>query len=438
VDESVGVAAESTDRTSVRQLIPSALAVVGAWVPVMTGASQYLAFRTRDIVDATGWTATYSALSSAGWGVSIAALVVLGLLSDRSVRTRQGRSRLGALPLWVLLLAVAGMFIALADDLPALVVGWLLLQVPAAAVIVTASADSADRAGASGRWLVAGMLGSAPGAALLLGSAIVTVTGPTPRSSVLLPLALGVALTLPAHRRRWAAPVPHIVPVTPSSRSDPSPSEGKGPRPGRRLAIGMALPVLAAVALVDSGVGVALVYAVPLFERALTLPFAESARLASLALLLATVVSIPAGLLGGRLSRGRRGAIAAFSVTATLLAAALLLLIHVRTSTALISLFVAAGVTVGVSNGSTFGIQLLATPSATAHALRLGLVNAIQTVPYVLLPAIAPVLLRADPVGGLATLLRLAAVCCAAAASLMLLPALARRRGTPEGIFDGP
>jgi hypothetical protein len=380
--------------------------MVAGWVPVMTGTTQTLAFRMRDVADGAPWAASYSVVTAVGWLASIVALVAAGLLHDRGTRTATA-SAAAPTPMWlravpVVLLAAAAL-VATADGTAGVAAGWILLQLPSAALVTVASARLAAVTPPGRRWLAAVVTGSGPGLGLALGSALVAVTGPAPLPSVLLPAAVATALTLPALRRGDLASEPVAV----------APTAGAA-RTARR---GLAL-LLVAVALVDGGLATGLVYAVPAVDRALAVPFDVVSALTSRLVLLATLLTLLGNVLGGALARFRGGATAGFTLSALSLGAATLLLAGAGSEVELTLAFAVAGLAAGVSNGTTFALYLDTAVDSGSHGSGLGWLNAVPTIPFVLVPAIAAPLLRSDPVAGVGTVLVIGAVACAASALL--------------------
>lgn len=398
--------------------------LVAGWLPVMTGTTQTLALRMRDVGDPSSWAAEYSVVTAVGWLVSIVALVAAGVVHDRAVRRAVAATPGGAdgapvsptapLPRWIaaapVLLVAAAAVVATADGVAGVALGWLALQVPTAALVTVAAARLADATPPGRRWAAAALTGSGPGLGLALGSAVVAVTGPTALPSVLLPALLAAGLVVPALRRGDLA-----------ARPAPSPAPAAAARTARR---GLVV-LLVAVALADGGLSTGLIYAVPAVERALALPLTEVAALTSRLVLLATLLTLVGNLAGGALARWRGGATVGFVASAAALAAALALLVTTRTGSGLAAAFAVAGLAAGVSNGTTFALYLDTAVDGGAHGRGLGWLNAVPTVPFVLVPALAAPLLRGDVDAGIGTVLRGGAVAAGAAA---LLAATAGRR----------
>ncbi len=387
--------------------------IVAGWMPVMTGTTQTLAFRIRAVAGPDGWAATYSLVSSAGWLVSIFALVAAGVLHDRGVRRAATDDRpdpagvRAPQPVWVraspVLLVAAAAVVTLGRDVATVAAGWLVMQVPAAALVTVAGARLADVTPPGRRWATAALTGSGPGLGLAVGSALVAAAGAATVPSVLAPALLSAALVFPALRRGELAPRPDTDPAPPTTG---------------RTALRSLVVLLVAVALVDTGLSTGLIYAVPAVDRALDIPFADVSVLTSRLVLLATLLTLLGNVLGGALARLRGGATAGFALSAAALGAALVLLGTTTTTTGLGVAFGIAGLAAGVSNGTTFAIYLETSVDRATHGSGLGWLNAVPTVPFVLVPAAAAPVLRDDVAAGVGRVLTGGA---AASAAAMLL-----------------
>ena len=194
-------------------------AIVAGWLTVMTGTTQTLAVRVRDVVVGPGWEATYAAIAAGGWVVSIGALVLAGLWHDRALHRPLSAERgtdLALLRSLPLLLVAAALGLAVAASVTGVALAWFALQVPAAMLITVASARLATQVPPGRRWLAAALTGASPGMSLALGSATVVLAGPGTPTAVVAPAVLAAVLAAPALWRRPRGSTP------PSLRTEPT------------------------------------------------------------------------------------------------------------------------------------------------------------------------------------------------------------------------
>ena len=425
-------------------MVSRALAVValsGAWLPISFSSAVLLPQRVEQLVAGSTWSATYAALSAAGWLTVVIGLTVSGHLRDAGRLRTAGDSR--TIRLLAVVVLVTGAALPLADDVPTLAVLWVLALLPASfSVTLLASrvADGgADRGADAGTGTTsdrldrtvasASAIGSAPLLAVFIGALTVTLVPVAGVARFAFIAAVAAAAIAGATiRPRAVAPhesAPHADAATLPVVTDPA----------VRDAIGRHRRLLTAVTLVDTGtvtLTFAIVPLVFLLPRAggtgaggtgaggsLTSGSAPGAYAERL-VLLATVVSILAVWLAPRIAsiggRARDARPRRLFMVSALMTAAALATAPVADARTLLVVAVLAGFAIGASNAATFGLFLGDPASATQRATGLGLLNAAPSIPAALVPLLAVPLLRWSPEQGLVLLMATAALLAAAGA----------------------
>lgn len=170
-------------------IIGYALASLGFYVAVMTPVAMTLAIRVNAI-DAAGKGASLGAILGAGALFALFANPIFGQLSDRT------RSRFGRRKPWmiggVLAGSLAQLVIAYSSSLLVIGIAWCLVQAAYNAMLAALVAVVADQVPERQRGLVSALAGMSVYVALLLGSAIIALTGTDGTTMFLLPTAIGL------------------------------------------------------------------------------------------------------------------------------------------------------------------------------------------------------------------------------------------------------
>jgi MFS family permease len=161
-----------------------ALANIGFYVAVMTPIAMTLAIRISAL-DPTGKGASLGAILGVGALFALFSNPIFGHLSDRT------RSRFGRRKPWLLGGAVVGsacqLIIAVATDLWVIGIAWCLAQIAYNALLAALFAVVPDQVPEHQRGLVSALSGMSVHVALLIGSAVVSLTGTTSNAMFLIP-----------------------------------------------------------------------------------------------------------------------------------------------------------------------------------------------------------------------------------------------------------
>jgi hypothetical protein len=403
------------------------VALSGAWLPIAFSSAVLLPQRVEQLVAGPGWSATYAALSAAGWLTVVIGLTLSGHLRDAG-RLRSARD---ARTIRLLALAVlfTGAVLPLADDVATLAVLWVLALLPASFSVTLLAIRVAD--GSAGRGMSrrsvphdgllasASAIGSAPLLAVFIGALTVTLVPVAGVARFALIAAVAAAAIAGATLRPHAAAPHSAAPREDASHQD-APTLPVVTDPAVRDAISRNRRLLAAVTLVDTGTVtltfaiVPIVFLLPRTGGSVATGAAPGAYAEQL-VLLATVVSILAVWLAPRIAgvgaRPRR----LFAISALMTAAALATA-PIADARMLLVVAVLAGSAIGASNAATFGLFLGDPASTTQRATGLGLLNAAPSIPAALVPMLAVPLLRWSPEQGLVLLMACAALLAAAGA----------------------
>jgi hypothetical protein len=404
-----GRATPAVARVATRSL--AVVALSGAWLPIAFSSAVLLPQRVEQLVAGPRWSATYAALSAAGWLTVVIGLTLSGHLRDAG-RLRSARDA-RTIRLLALAVLVTGAVLPLADDVATLAILWILALVPASLSVTLLASRVAD-AGAHANVGSASAIGSAPLLAVFIGA--LTVTLVPVAGAARFALVAAVAAAAIAGATIW----PHTTAPHKDAPHEDAPRLAVVTDPAVRDAIGRNRRLLAAVTLVDTGTVtiafaiVPLVFFLPRTGGLVATGLAPGAYAEQL-VRVATVVSILAVWLAPRIAgvgaRPRR----LFAISALMTAAALATA-PVADARMLLAVAVLAGLAIGTSNAATFGLFLGDPASTTQRATGLGLLNAVPSIPAALVPMLAVPLLRWSPEQGLVLLMAAAALLAAAGA----------------------
>jgi len=383
------------------------LALAGAWLPIMFSSAVLLPQRIEVIVGDPSWSASYAAVSAAGWASVIFGMTLSGRLQDRGRFAPSGDR--WTVPVLALIVLIAGSSLTFATTLPTLAALWVATLLPCALCVTVLATRAAECSAITTE--AASVIGSAPVLSMLLGAAAVTLAPVTGAARFVLIAGLATAAmaagvpTAQRPTRDAALPAPpspavlHRAPL--ASAADPAVRHSM--RQHRRL--------LAAVALVDTATVTFTFSIVPLVFLLSDLPRAFASNpggYAELLVLLATLCALGAvwvaPLLPGLRARPR-----ILFVLAGLLSAACLFASPFSGALTLLAVVLLAGSAIGASNAATFALFLDDPASGVRRATGLGLLNAMPSLPAALVPAVAIVMLRWSPDRGLTALMVISA-----------------------------
>lgn len=397
--------------------IASFLAVVGAWIVVFTPAVLTLSLRMREI-DPQNFLDAYPAALTAGWLTLMASLVAVGWIGDRLTQHLGSRPTIAR---WgVFLLAFCGLGLAFAPTNQLVTLAWILLQVPAAMVISSALALGGRTAATHNGGLISGLLGAASILALLAGSLLVTLFNENLTIGMTVSSLLGAALAIP-------------LMFVPNNTVTLTPTHGE-PIPGKTFHY---LKVFWVIFLMSSfllswGTSTANGFIVALLENLSRIEYEDIALVSALAIALASMSAVAASIMSGVYARSPKMAVLVWVAGAILTATSIASLLQGPTGTVLYLVAVALGTGFGMSNGVEVILVLKLKPQLQSVGGNLSVFTAVTTVPYVLVPATAALLLRQNTRAGLENLFGLAAINVALGALLLAVFLLVVRLPSAE------
>lgn len=362
-----------------------ALAMFGIWMAINLPASVTLALRIAEI-DPEGKTTSYSIAAGVGTLTAVLANPFFGRLSDRT------RSRFGRRRPWIAIglvgTTIGAAVIGLSDTFPMLLLGWVLMQAFVNAAIAATLAIVADRIPESQQGFVGSLSGAASAASLVVGIFFIQAFP----ESILAQIGLPVAVALVV----GTALIAMFKDDTPAA--EPLPAFGIKEFFGSFFINPRREPeftwLLLALFLMFASWGVVSTYTVYLLQDMVAAPEDEINGAITLSYVIPGVVAFVLGPLGGWVGDrlGRRKPVLIF---AALVGAAGMITIATASSVVqfLVGVTLVSGVAAGVMMGSyvAFGIAVMREKSAAAR--NLGVINIAITLPFSIIPFIAPVLL---------------------------------------------
>lgn len=362
-----------------------ALAMFGIWMAINLPASVTLALRISEI-DPDGKTTSYSIAAGIGTLTAVLANPLFGRLSDRT------RSRFGRRRPWIaigLLGTTAGAaVIGFSDTFPMLLLGWILMQAFVNAAIAAILAIVADRVPESQQGFIGSLSGAASAASVVIGIFFIQAF-PT---SILAQIGLPVAVALVFGAALLAVfkdDAPAAEPLPQFGLKEFFGSFFINPRREPDFAW-----LLLALFLIFSACGVVSTYTVYLLQDLIAVPEDQISGAITLSYAVPGIVAFVAGPLGGWVGDrlGRRKPVMIF---AALVGAAGMVIIATSTTVVqfLIGVTLVSGVSGGLILGSYIAFGIAAMRDKLAAARNLGVVNIAITLPFSIIPFIAPVLL---------------------------------------------
>lgn len=385
------------------------LGVLGGWLAVMAPAVVTIALRLQEF-DPSGLPSTYALILALGWLTMIIALIAAGVIGDvvqRRLSTRAPLARIG-----VPFLAAGGVLLAIAPTPGWLTVVWVGVQIPSAIVITTALAEGGEEVSRKRRGLTSGLIGAAPIIALLVGGIAVRVLSDSLAWAFILPALVGALV---------ASPLMFTGSVSPSTHDEIGHSHVPG---SRNSASALWLAFLAGSFLLSWATATTNGFLVTFVQNVIDVVSDDVADLSSSVVILASILTIVASIAGGRLAATQALAIQIWVVAAALCAVALAILLA---SPAIAMLLVAAcvfGIAFGAANGVEWSIVLSVRDRSERLGRDFGIFTAVTSAPFVLVPALATVVLRTDVGPGVRFLFTLACILSGLAALIVALLAL--------------
>jgi hypothetical protein len=398
----------TADRRQRPRFARDTLALAGAWMPSVFGSSVLLPQQVEALVGAPTWPAAYAAISAVGWLTVVVGLTLSGRLQD--VGWFGGADDRRTLPVLALLTAVGGLLVPLAGSVLGLAVLWVGAMLAPAVAVTLISVRTAGRQSTTGPSVVASAsaIGAAPLLAMLAGSLLIripTLTGP---ERMMLVALVAAALLLGVGR-----PTDREVVLTRDTGPLPPASD-----PVVRGALRRHARLLAGVALVDTGTVALTFVIVPLVFLLPRSAVGDPGGFAELLVLAAAVCALVAVWVVPRLPVLRASPRLLFVASGLAMAVALVIGPFAE-ARLLAGAALLAGLAAGSSNAATFGVFLSDPASHVHRATGLGLLNAMPSMPAVVVPMFAAALLRATPATGLTVVMLIAAAAASVGALLV-------------------
>jgi MFS family permease len=362
-----------------------ALAMFGIWMSIMLPASVTLALRISEI-DPDGKNVSYSIAAGVGTLVALIANPLFGRLSDRT-RSRFGRRR----PWIVIGLAgtiVGAIIIGLSSSFPLLLLGWIVMQAFVNAAIAATLAIVPDRVPVPQQGIVGALSGTASSAAVLVGVFFVQWFPTNMLAQFGLPVLIAVLFAgLLVATLRDDQPAP--ADIGPFDFREFFGSFYIDPRRSPDFA-----KFLVALFLVACGMGVISTYTVYLLQDRVAPPETELPGLITLAYVIPGVIATISAPLAGWLNdrTGRRKLVLGLAVV-FVVAGLLVLAVADTVPMFMIGLTLSAGLGTGIAYGSYIGFAVATMNDPGTAARDLGVVNIALSLPYSIMPFIAPLFL---------------------------------------------
>ncbi len=361
------------------------LALFGIWMSINLPASVTLALRIGEL-DPEGKATSYSMAAGIGTLTALLANPLFGRLSDRT------RSRFGRRRPWIVVGisgTIAGaVVIGVSDSMPLLLIGWIIMQAFVNAAIASSLAIVADRIPEKQQGLIGALSGMASSAAMLVGVFFVQWFPSNTLAQFGLPVAVAVVFCsiLLAMMRDDTPAVGDIAPFSLKEfLGSFYVSPHKSPDFSR---------FLVAMFLTTCSWGVVSTYTVYLLQDRIAVPAEALPGVITLAYvipgILAVIFAPVAGWLNDR--TGRRKVV--LGSTALIMATGTLVIIFADGLVPfLIGISIVSGVAGGMLYGGYIGFAVATMNDPNTAARDLGVTNIAFTLPFSVMPFIAPMLL---------------------------------------------
>jgi MFS family permease len=359
-------------------------ALLGAWMAIMTPATVTLALRVAQI-DPLGKERNYSMVAGVGALFALGANPLFGALSDRTT------SRFGMRRPWILLGATGGcigaVMIASASHVGMIVAGWAVMQTFCNASLAALLVVISDRVPLSQRGMVSGVAGTAPTAGILAGAYLAAVLPEQDPVLLLLVPALAGLVSAVVFSGLFADRVLRTRSVAPKLGLG-VPALGLASAKGRRF-----LLCLLALLLASSCIAVFQTYVVFFLTDYVGITVDDTTRVAFYVLAASNVAAAIVSPFAGTLSDRLKSRNAVFAVGVVTMAVGLGVMLMGRTIAGICVGSTILGIGYGIFSGLYTALVLDVVPSETSAARDLGLGNIALTLPYFIVPAVAPLLL---------------------------------------------
>ena len=359
-------------------------ALLGAWMAIMTPATVTLALRVAQI-DPLGKERSYSLVAGVGALFALCANPLFGALSDRTT------SRFGMRRPWILLGAAGGcigaVMIAFAGSVGMIVAGWAVMQTFCNASLAALLVVISDRVPRRQRGMVSGVAGTAPTAGILVGAYLAAVLPEQDPVLLLLVPALAGLISALVFSGLFADRVLRSPSVAQKTRLG-VPAPGLASAKGRRF-----LLCLLALLLASSCIAVFQTYVVFFLIDYVGITADDTTRAAFYVLAASNVAAAIVSPFAGTLSDRLKSRNTVFAVGVLTMAAGLGVMLMGRTSAGICAGSTLLGIGYGMFCGLYTALVLDVVPSETSAARDLGLGNVALTLPYFIVPAVAPLLL---------------------------------------------
>ena len=385
------------DLVTLSPAIKVPLGVLGGWLAVMAPAVVTIALRLREF-DPSGLPSTYALILALGWLTMIIALLAAGVIGDgvhRRLSTRTPLARIG-----VPLTAVGGVLLAIAPSPVWLAVVWAGVQVPSAIVITTALAEGGQEVSLRRRGLTSGLVGAAPIIALLVGGITVRVLIDSLAWAFILPAVVGALVAAP-------------LMLTGPGSAPAEMTEGDGiisVHGTQTSASALWLAFLTGSFLLAWATATTNGFLVTFVQYIVDVASDDVADLSSSAVIIASILAIVASITGGLLTAKRGDSVRLWTVAAALCALALSILLAAPTSRMFLVAACVFGIAFGAANGAEWSVVLSVRNRRERWGRDFGILTAVTSAPFVLVPALATVVLRTDAEDGVRLLFTLACI----------------------------
>lgn len=362
-----------------------ALAMFGIWMAINLPASVTLALRISEI-DPDGKTTSYSIAAGVGTLTAVLANPFFGRLSDRT------RSRFGRRRPWIavgMIGTTAGAaVIGLSNSFPMLLLGWILMQAFVNAAIAATLAIVADRVPEPQQGIVGSLSGAASAASLVMGVFFIQAFPTSILAQIGLPVAVALVFAA-ALIAVFKDDTPAAEPLPPFGVKEFFGSFFVSPRREPDFAW-----LLLSLFLISAAWGVVSTYTVYLLQDVIRVPEAALGNVITLVYVVPGIVAFVAGPLAGWIG-DRLGRRKPLLVASAVLGGVGMVVIAWSTEVLpfLVGVTLVTGVAAGIMMGTYIAFGIAAMRDKLAAARNLGVINIAITLPFSLIPFVAPLLL---------------------------------------------
>ena len=265
-----------------------------------------------------------------------------------------------------------------------IVIAWIILQIPASAILGAAMSQAASVAEPRRRGIVSGLVGSAALLALMVGTPLALAAGP--RLSFTAAAIGGSVLLVPLLRLvARQMPTPVLTAPTGAVRAHPR------SRAPWLVLLGIGFFVSVATAITNS-------YVVAITSSVLSIGGSQvsAESLATLAIVVASLLAVIASTTAGVFLPTARRTSTAWVAALILLVASLVVIVAIPSVTTLLIGVAGFGLAFGVINSGELALALSTRPEIEHGGRTVAMFTAATTVPYILVPAMVALLPAAE------------------------------------------